>query len=224
MHYLDDFLILGQPGSSECHQALEKVLAVFWDLGVPVAPEKLEGPTTCLTFLGIEIDTALLEVRLPAGKLHNLQALVESFAIKQSCTHWDLESLLGSLGHACCVLKQGKTFLRRLFELLTVARRARSDLCWWAVYLSPLNHASFARSLQARQAQFTFATDASGSISCGAIWTHNWFQLKWRDLPPGLAEDLGKDSITFKELLPIVIAAGVWGPSWCGGHSGGLLR
>ena len=65
-----------------------------------------------------------MEVRLPAGKLHTLQALVESFATRQSCTRRDLESLLGSLGHACRVVKQGKTFLRRLFELLAVSRQA----------------------------------------------------------------------------------------------------
>ena len=229
MHYLDDFLVLGRPGASECQQSLKTLLEVFQELGVPVAPGKLEGPATCLTFLGIEIDTSLLEVRLPAEKLHSLQVMVESFAARQACTRRELESLLGSLGHACCVVKQGKTFLRRLFELLAVARRAhhylrlnaaaRSDLCWWLAYLAPLNQASFARSLQDYHAQFTFATDASGSVGCGAVWTHSWFQLKWQDLPPGLAEELGRDSITFKELLPVVIAAGVWGPCW-GGHSG----
>ena len=38
-------------------------------LGIPLATEKVEGPSTCLTFLGSEIDTVVGEVRLPQAKL-----------------------------------------------------------------------------------------------------------------------------------------------------------
>ena len=34
-------------------------------LGIPLAPDKVEGPTTCLTFLGIKIDTVAMELPLP---------------------------------------------------------------------------------------------------------------------------------------------------------------
>ena len=44
MHYLDDFLILSRPGSTECHQSLETLLDVFRDLGVPVAPGSWRVP------------------------------------------------------------------------------------------------------------------------------------------------------------------------------------
>ena len=56
LHYLDDFLLLGPPRQPACHQALSTTLALCEELGFPVAPEKTEGPTTSLTFLGIEID------------------------------------------------------------------------------------------------------------------------------------------------------------------------
>ena len=38
-------------------------------LGVPVAPGKTEGPSTKLVFLGIEIDTRSMVLRLPPPKL-----------------------------------------------------------------------------------------------------------------------------------------------------------
>ena len=142
-----------------------------------------------------------MEVRLPTSKLQALQATVSLWAAKRTCTRRELESLLGSLGHACCVVKEGKTFMRRLFDLLLVTRRAhhyirlnaaaRSDLCWWQEFLAPLNHASFARSLLNGSAQVTFATDASGSVGCGAIWTGWWFQLRWADVPGCLTSELG---------------------------------
>ncbi len=36
---------------------METMDRVCAQLGVPMAPHKREGPTTCLIFLGIEIDT-----------------------------------------------------------------------------------------------------------------------------------------------------------------------
>ena len=188
-HYLDDFIILGHPGSPECQQSVDRLLGLFDRLGIPVAPDKPEGPPTTLTFLGIKIDTMALEVRLPAAKLCTLQEMVQEWQGRKSCSRSDLESLLGSLVHACCVVKEGKTFLRRLFELLSVAKRAHhhlrlnagalSDLCWWQAFLIPLNQASFARPFMRQPPQFTIATDALGAIGCGAIWSPYWFQLQW---------------------------------------------
>ena len=65
LHYLDDFLLLGPPQSSICQQNLETFIHLCSDLGIPLASEKIEGPTTSLTFLGIIIDTHCMEIRLP---------------------------------------------------------------------------------------------------------------------------------------------------------------
>ena len=56
MHYLDDFLIVASNCES-CEEALRKLLTVFARLKVPIATEKLEGPTRTLAFLGIEMVT-----------------------------------------------------------------------------------------------------------------------------------------------------------------------
>ena len=79
IHYLDDFLVIGPPKSYRCKQHIDKVLELFQDLGLPVAPSKLEDPATCLCFLGIEIDTESLEIRLPADKLYKLQSLLRAW-------------------------------------------------------------------------------------------------------------------------------------------------
>ena len=64
-HYLEDFIVLGSPGSAECAQALDIMLQGCAGLGIPQALNKLEGPVACLTFLGIEIDTNAEVLRLP---------------------------------------------------------------------------------------------------------------------------------------------------------------
>ena len=67
LHYLDDFLIVA-PDLETCARDMTIMLNTFADLGLPVAENKLEGPGTCLTFLGIELDAVRLEMRLPREK------------------------------------------------------------------------------------------------------------------------------------------------------------
>ena len=72
LHYLDDFLLLGPPGSPACAEALHTTRQLCEDLGIPIAEEKTEGPTTTLTFLGITIDIHAQQLRLPQEKLQEL--------------------------------------------------------------------------------------------------------------------------------------------------------
>ena len=121
IHYSEDILIVGPPHSTKCKQDVDKIIDIFEDIGLPVAPTKLEGPFTSLTFLGIEIDTVSLEIRLPADKLQRLQDLLHSWLSRASCTKQELESLIGYLSHACYMKRAGKSFLRCLIELVAVA-------------------------------------------------------------------------------------------------------
>lgn len=57
VHYLDDFLFMGPHGWPVCRETLLGFQRLAEMLGVPLVQDKTEGPTTCLTFLGIEIDT-----------------------------------------------------------------------------------------------------------------------------------------------------------------------
>ena len=72
IHYLDDFLLLGHPNSDECATALRTTLATCRELGVLLAADKVEGPATLLTFLGIELNTMTMSLGLPADKLASL--------------------------------------------------------------------------------------------------------------------------------------------------------
>ena len=56
-HYLDDFLTLGPPASAICHDNLQKCVQLCKKMGLPLHPDKLEGPATCLAILGIELDS-----------------------------------------------------------------------------------------------------------------------------------------------------------------------
>lgn len=148
-HYLDDFIIVAPPLSTECAAVLNDVCAT---LGVPITEHKRDGPTTCLTFLGIEIDTTASQLRLPLEKLHRLQALLIGWGDKKACERRELESLIGHLNHACKVVRLGRAFLRRMLDLLhgvpmhplkphpiRLNREFRSDLAWWRIFIASWN-------------------------------------------------------------------------------------
>lgn len=69
IHYLDDFLTMDPPSSQICHHNLQTFINTCSKLGVPLALKKVEGPTNCLTFLRITLDTSRMEIWLPDKKL-----------------------------------------------------------------------------------------------------------------------------------------------------------
>ena len=74
-HYLDDFITVG---SMECAANLVVILlSTYAQLGVPIASDKSEGLSTCITFLGIKVDTLKMELRLLKEKLQRVRAVVQ---------------------------------------------------------------------------------------------------------------------------------------------------
>ena len=100
-HYLDDFLLVSEPSARAGLQQLSTLLCIFDTLRLPVAEEKLEGPSTVVTFLGIEVDTVAMELRLPQKKVSKLKSLVKEWLGRHSYRKKELQSLVGKLQHAC---------------------------------------------------------------------------------------------------------------------------
>ena len=85
------------------------------------------------------------------------------------CLRRELESLIGSLNHACKVARPGRTFLRRTFfeeviDLLLAAepsygrsspnqhiwlnREFRADMAWWRLFVEQWNGVGLLQSVQ----------------------------------------------------------------------------
>ena len=216
-HYIDDFITLGSPSADECARNVQTMLQVCREAGVPIEESKSEGPASALTFLGIEIDSVAMEIRLPADKLTQVQSLLRQWRGKKACTKRELQSITASLSHACKVVRPGRAFLRRLIDLAKLAKRphhhlrlcrgARSDLEWWFQFIATWNGVSMIRPPS--QQGICLTSDASGKWGCGAFCEKSWFQLQW-------PESIRQAHISVKELVPIVLAAAVWGSRWIG--------
>ena len=213
------FLILGPPDSTECCQAMDITSQVCKELGVPIAEDKLEGPVTQLTFLGIEINSINMFLKLPEDKRAALKSLLDTWS-RTKCIQdmHQLQSLLGCLVHACHVLPLRKAFLNNLFPLSNTMQpkqtwhlncAARCDLALWSIMCSHWSGISVHQFLLLQEPKHLLFTDASKSWGCGAWTSPHWLQWQWTE-----SSALHMHSIMLKELFPITLACAVWGLEW----------
>ena len=94
-HYVDDFITVGAPGTSECESNSDLMHRVCGEVAMPVEPEKDEGPASTISFLGLELDSMAMEVRLPQEKLKKLKTVLGTWRGRQACRKRDILSLIG---------------------------------------------------------------------------------------------------------------------------------
>ena len=152
LHYLDDSLFIGAPGTNEASRAAWLATDTFCSLAVPVASHKTEGPASCIIFLGIVVDTSLCQLRLPEEKLQQLQVMMLEWQARKNCTCKELERLLGHLSYAARVIRPGRVFLREFFTLLPVATKPHPGL------IITSGHLTFVRSISFIDRSFVAVT------------------------------------------------------------------
>ena len=214
IHYLDDFCGCSRTWE-EASQLLSAILGLFNSFGVPVAQEKVEGPVTCIKFLGLEVDTIAMEVRLPADKVSDLLNCIITVQGREKITLRELQSLIGKLNFACRAVVPGRAFSRRLVDAtcgvrkphhrIRVTGNMREDLLVWQEFLENFNGRSIMLGKWIDCDQLELYTDAAASIGFGAYFQGKWALGTW----PDHWNTQGPD-ITFKELFPIVLALQLW--------------
>lgn len=116
-HLIDDFFFIGPAETSDCLRDLTQFNELCKRIGIPIKTEKTVYPTTVITIYGIEIDSNLMQSRLPDEKLTKLRTQLATCAHKRKIKLKDLQSFIGLLNFACQVIVPGRAFLRRLIDL-----------------------------------------------------------------------------------------------------------
>jgi len=167
-----------------------------------------------LVVLGIELDSVNQVARLPQEKLLPLHNLIGSWLPRKWYNRRELESLIGHLHHAAKVVWPGRTFLHRMIDLLYcfwrrdrpiyLNREFHLDLLWWHQFLEDWYCISFwLFPGLLPEADVEVSSDAAGSIGYGVYMKGHWFAGSW-------APSQQSQSISYKELFPIVLAAQVY--------------
>jgi len=216
-HILDDFLFANHAYSS-CERDLVAFSNMCQEVGVPLSEEKTYYPDTTMSFLGIELDTRLMEARLPIDKLQKCKETIQEFLLRSSVSLKQVQSLVGLLNHVCQVVVPGRAFLRRLIDLtrnrtyktgpIHINSGVRLDLQMWGHFLDTFNGKSFFVDDQfTTDSTLNLYTDAAGSLGYGAVYGTEWLYGAW-------PQALHSTNITILEFYPIVLAFHIWGKEW----------
>ena len=219
IHYSDDYLLFTKGDLALAKQHLDTFCKVFDYLNIPIALDKLVGPTTRLIYLGIVIDTLAFTLSVPAEKMDEILQLLPKWRNRRTATKQQLLSLIGKLHSICLVVKPGRLFLRRLIDLSTTVKKnchhinldasARADMQWWQEWLPSWDTTNIIpESTRILSTDLMLHTDAS-FIGLGAIYGNAWIQARWNS-------DTADDNIDFLELFAIMAATYTWGTSWAG--------
>lgn len=211
-----------------CLENQYRIIRFLRYLGFYVSWNKIAPPSTCQTYLGIIIDSELMELRLPPGKLEKMRKLVDEVCELDRLTKAQLDRVTGMLAHCSTIIKGGRTFCRSLYDLYRVMNKnraktirlsevARSDLNWWAHTAYLFNgKATIAKEL------CTLSPTSDASMTGFACFFGNdWFYGTWRDtvpfdtpcvhlVPSPCIPECDQGNINVYELYPIYWAIVRW--------------
>jgi hypothetical protein len=122
LHLLDDFITFEHPHNDGATN-MNLLYHIFQTLQIPMALHKTERPTTCLEYLGIILDSQLMEARLPHDKLVRITEFLKKFSSQKSCTKRELLQLLGHLNFTSRVVLPGRSFVSHLIALSTTVKQ-----------------------------------------------------------------------------------------------------
>ena len=170
-HLLDDFLTVDK--SDLCTGLHTKALLdlIFAILKVPLSHHKCIGPSCCLEYLGIILDSERMEARLPLNKVQRIIKFIEELLAKPACTKLELLQLLGHFNFASRVIIPGRSFVSYLIHLSTTVKElwkqvrldksCRDDLKMWLRFLQGWNGVSLFYD-----SMFTCASDMTLYTDC----------------------------------------------------------
>ena len=219
VNYSDDFFAVLDTQMAHAIAQLDNIIQAFQDLNIPLAEDKIEGPSTLLTYLGIVINSLRMTIEVPDEKLLETTISLNKWYKRRTCTKRELKSLIGKLGHICKVVRPGRMFSRRLIDLSTTVERmhhhitlnseTRADINWWLEFLPQWKAVSMIPAvLTIRSTDLRLFSDAC-DIGFGATYRNSWIQGAWSQWQKDL-------SIDYRELYAIVAATFTWGHQWEG--------
>jgi hypothetical protein len=177
---------------------------------------KVVDPTTKITFLGVEIDSVSMEVRLPREKLSLLQEELAAFKDPKRASKQQLQSLVGKLNWASAVIRGGRVFLRRIINCMARLKRdwhkiflkgeVLADINWWQNFIGTFNGKSLLLDKRPITSVFTDAC----CMGAGGHHGQDWFYASWdKDYP--FAKNLHINEL---EAFAVVLAAIRWAERW----------
>jgi hypothetical protein len=225
-HYMDDFICVSEPETAL--KDYEITLQMFRKLNIILSPDKLQRPSTRIEFLGLVIDTNMMQIQLPIEKLNRYRMELSKWRNRSSTTKVQLQSLLGKLVHASRAVNYGRSFYQHLLEALRdhnnnnhcsdrtsikLSPYTRNDIKWWYQFIHTWNGIGLippALSDYLPQNQHQLYTDAC-QTGMGAFFAGTQYTLhSWDTHELNRAKRKQTISMPYLELLSLIHSINIW--------------
>jgi hypothetical protein len=224
IHYVDDFVNVTKTEQLGQH-GLAFICKTFDKLGLPIAPDKLEQPQTRVIFLGIIIDTEQMTLSLDETRLGEIKSMLVDWQSKTHASKRELQTIIGILSFASKAVVSGRSFLRRMIDAMKaipdsgkmdqeypLKEQFFQDLQWWHTFVEAWNGTSLILENEwTPSSALHIYTDACQSGFSG-VSKQGWYAHTWTDEQEALAARNERDSMPWKELFAIAVAAQTFGP------------
>ena len=177
-----------------------------------MSDSKLVHPSTCVTCLGIQVNTVNKTLSIPEEKLQEIKNMCKTWTHKKVITKQQYQSLLGSLLYITKCIKPARIFLNHMLQVLrshhnsyrfTLKPEFFQDLCWFNTFLDQYNGVTY---FDNKTPHHVVHLDAS-LLGMGATVANMVYTLPIPDHCQYL-------HITQLEMLNVVVALKVWASVW----------
>lgn len=130
----------------ECPKCVDSPSEV---IGILYFMVKVCCPLQHLNYLGVQFDTISMTTSLPKNKLAKLHQELNFFENKDRATKKQIQRLCGVVAHCSKVMKGGRTFSRRIMDMLKglpkrnkrirLSQDFKHDLDWWKEFSARFN-------------------------------------------------------------------------------------
>ena len=214
VNYIDDFG--GADVQDRAWEAFYQLGKIMTDIGVTEATDKASSPSTIMVFLGLEVNTVQMTLKIQEEKMSQLILELTSWLCKEKATRRQTQSLLGLLNFAAGCIRPGRIYFSRILNFLRSFREqelmvpedVRRDVHWWLTCAKSFNRVSLIMNPKWEFQGQTVRTDACDS-GIGSWTDTNYFHVQ---LPVNILTSFS--NINQKECLAILVAIRLWGGQW----------
>ena len=176
-----------------------------------------------MIFLGLEIDTGQMAVRIPDHKVEELSKLLSELSSKNKITLRQLQSFVGKLSFFSRAICSSRAFLRRFYDAMShlkkphhclrISKGMLEDMRVWKRFLRNFNGITYippSRWFTNKDLQLFLDSAGAGHFRAGCYFADRWSYFPW---PREWESSSALKDLSFLEMVPVLLALYLWGPN-----------
>ena len=182
-------------------------------IGLKEALDKACPPSSCMVFLGIEVNTISMSLKIPSKKLEEIIEEVKKWSNKREASRKQVQKLAGLLNFACRCVRSGQIYLARILNFLRstpvtgfikIPCTVYDDITWWQEFAPMFNDVSLMMENEFSLPDLVISSDSCLSGG-GALSSEEFFHVEY-------PQDVKKrcTHINQLECIVLVVAVKLW--------------